>query len=207
MSGSSRASARGRSSVPVLPADHVSPVEEGFGGPEVCRLVGITYRQLDHWARTGFIRPSIADARGSGTKRRYSYRDVIELKVVKSLLDAGVSLRSARRAVQCLRDDLGADLASARLVLAGSNSLLAHSDGEVVDLLRGGQGVLNIVALGGVIDELEADIRTIDRGVASRDAGGRPSHARAKAASGAERTSRSLPAQARARARGRAVGE
>ncbi|MDA8268370.1 MAG: MerR family transcriptional regulator [Actinomycetota bacterium] len=134
----------------------------GFRGPQVCTLVGITYRQLDYWARTGLLRPSVADARGSGTQRLYSYRDLVELKVVKQLIDAGVSLQRARKAIDCLRDDLGADVASASLVLAGSGSVLAHSDGEVVDLLRGGQGVLNIVPLGGVVDALHAAILRID---------------------------------------------
>ena len=124
----------------------------GFRGPQVCTLIGITYRQLDYWARTGLLRPSLAEARGSGTKRRYSYRDVLELKVIKQLLDAGVSLQSARRAVECLREDLGADLASANLVLTGTRSVLAHTDGEVVDLLAGGQGVFNIVPLSGVVE-------------------------------------------------------
>ncbi len=131
---------------------------EGFRGPQVCALVGITYRQLDYWARTGLLRPSIADARGSGTQRLYSYTDVVELKVIKQLLDAGISLQRARRAVECLRDGLGADLASANLVLVGTNSVLARGDGEVVDLLKGGQGVLNIVPLSGVLEELDAAI-------------------------------------------------
>jgi len=131
---------------------------EGFRGPQVCTLVGITYRQLDYWARTGLLRPSIADARGSGTQRMYSYTDVLELKVIKQLLDAGISLQRARRAVQCLRAGLGADLASANLVLVGPDSVLAHGDGEVVDLLKGGQGVLNIVPLSGVVEELDAAI-------------------------------------------------
>jgi DNA-binding transcriptional MerR regulator len=135
-----------------------TPDSEGFRGPLVCALVGITYRQLDYWARTGLLRPSIADARGSGTQRRYSYTDVVELKVIKQLLDAGISLQRARRAVECLRDGLGADLASANLVLVGTDSVLAHSDGEVVDLLKGGQGVLNIVPLSGVLEELDAAI-------------------------------------------------
>ena len=87
--------------------------DEGFRGPQVCSLVGITYRQLDYWARTGLLRPSITDANGSGTQRRYSYGDVIELKVIKQLLDAGLKLQQARQAVECLRGDLGADLASA----------------------------------------------------------------------------------------------
>ncbi len=132
--------------------------DDGFRGPQVCSLVGITYRQLDYWARTGLLRPSIADAQGSGSQRRYSYNDVLELKVIKQLLDAGLKLKQARQAVQCLRDDLGADLASAQLVLAGTRSVLAHSNGEVVDLLAGGQGVFNVLALSGVVKELEAAI-------------------------------------------------
>lgn len=135
-----------------------SALEVGFRGPQVCKIVGITYRQLDYWARTELLRPSITDARGSGTQRCYSYHDVLDLKVIKRLLDAGVSLRQARRAVECLRDDLGADLATANLVLAGSDAVLAHTEGEVVDLLRGGQGVLNIVPLSGLLKELDSDI-------------------------------------------------
>lgn len=134
------------------------PAADGFRGPQVCKLVGITYRQLDYWARTGMLRPSIADARGSGTQRLYSYRDLLELKVIKQLLDAGISLQRARRAVECLREGLGVDLGSANLVLVGSGSVLARSDGEVVDLLKGGQGVLNIVPLSGVVEELDAAI-------------------------------------------------
>ena len=130
----------------------------GFRGPAVCELVGITYRQLDYWARTGLMRPSITDARGSGSQRRYSYSDVLELKVIKRLLDSGLKLRQARQAVECLRGDLGGDLASAQLVLAGTRSVLAHSDGEVVDLLAGGQGVFNILPLAGVVSELEAAV-------------------------------------------------
>src|SRR5918997_2758345 len=130
----------------------------GFRGPQVCKIVGITYRQLDYWARTDLIRPSIADARGSGTQRRYSYRDLVELKVIKGLLDAGVSLQSARRAIEYLRDHLGEDIATASLVINGAGSVLVRTDGELVDLIRRGQGVLSIVALGGVKDELDAAI-------------------------------------------------
>jgi DNA-binding transcriptional MerR regulator len=127
----------------------------------VCKLVGITYRQLDYWARTNLIRPSIADARGSGTQRRYAYTDLVELKVIKSLLDAGVSLQSARKAIEYLRTNLGEDIASASLVLNGARSVLARSDGEIVDLVRKGQGVLNIVPLGGMVDELDAAIHQL----------------------------------------------
>ncbi len=140
----------------------------GFHGPQVCGLVGITYRQLDYWARTGLLQPSVALAKGSGSRRIYSYSDVLELKVIKQLLDAGVSLQSARRAVECLRQDLGSDLASANLVLNGSSSVLARTNGEVVDLLGGGQGVFNIVPLAGVLDELEADIIRLDQAAAEK---------------------------------------
>jgi DNA-binding transcriptional MerR regulator len=139
-------------------ASAVPGPSDGFRGAQVCTVVGITYRQLDYWARTGLLRPSIADASGSGSKRRYSYGDVVELKVIKRLLDAGLKLQQARQAVECLRGDLGVDLASAQLVLADGRSILATSDGELVDLLAGGQGVFNVLPLSGVVSELEAAI-------------------------------------------------
>jgi len=135
--------------------------EEGFRGPQVCKIVGITYRQLDYWARTDLIRPSIADAKGSGTQRRYSYRDLVELKVIKNLLDAGVSLQLARKGIEYIRQNLGEDIASASLVMNGPQSVLAHSDGEVIDLMRRGQGVFSIVALGPVVDDLESAIHEL----------------------------------------------
>jgi DNA-binding transcriptional MerR regulator len=135
------------------------PAEPGFRGPQVCKIVGISYRQLDYWARTDLVRPSIADAKGSGTQRAYSYRDLVRLKVVKSLLDAGVKLQTARKAIEYLREDLGDDWATASLVLNGSNSVLARTDDALIDLVRHGQGVLNIVPLGHVMDELDADVR------------------------------------------------
>jgi DNA-binding transcriptional MerR regulator len=135
--------------------------EEGFRGPQVCKIVGITYRQLDYWARTDLIRPSIADAKGSGTQRRYSYRDLVELKVIKNLLDAGVSLPLARQGIEYIRKNLGEDVGSASLVMNGPKSVLARSDGEVIDLMRKGQGVLSIVALGPVVDQLETAIHEL----------------------------------------------
>ena len=125
----------------------------------VCRLTGVTYRQLDYWARTGLVTPSITPAMGSGSKRKYAYLDVLEVKVIKSLLTSGVSLARARQAVECLRSSLGADLASSSLVMSDSGSVLAHSDGDLVDLLRGGQGVFNIFNLAGVVAELTTTIR------------------------------------------------
>jgi DNA-binding transcriptional MerR regulator len=134
--------------------------EEGFRGPQVCTIVGITYRQLDYWARTNLLKPSIADARGSGTQRRYSYRDLVELKVIKRLLDGGISLQSARRALACLRSG-GDDVASANLVLNEGNTVLVRTGEEIIDLLKGGQGVLNIVPMAGVVSELDTAIHEL----------------------------------------------
>jgi DNA-binding transcriptional MerR regulator len=118
--------------------------EPGYRGPQVCKIVGITYRQLDYWARTELVRPSVMDANGSGTQRLYSYRDLVELKVIKQMLDAGISLQSARKAVESLRA-FDEDLASIRIVIQGPTIVLAQSDEQVMDLLRGGQGVLSVV--------------------------------------------------------------
>ncbi|MDA8034109.1 MAG: MerR family transcriptional regulator [Actinomycetota bacterium] len=153
-------------------------VERGFRGPQVCAIVGITYRQLDYWARTGLLRPSLADAKGSGSQRLYSYRDLLELKVIKQLLDAGLKLQQARRAIACLRDS-GEDLASASLVLAGEGSVLARTGDEIVDLLRGGQGVFNIVPLAGVVGEIDAAILEV-----GPMRGGEPAAAPARLAEG-----------------------
>jgi len=148
----------------------------GFHGPQVCGLVGISYRQLDYWARTGLLQPSVAAANGSGSRRVYSYSDVLELKVIKQLLDAGVSLQSGRR------EDLGTDVASANLVLTGSTSVLARTNGEVVDLLAGGQGVFNIVPMAGVVEELDADIVRLDTATKSTSDRTHPSRVNKRAA-------------------------
>lgn len=136
-------------------------MEDSYRGPQVCAIVGITYRQLDYWTRTNLIRPSVADAKGSGTQRRYSYRDLLELRVIKNLLDGGVALQSARRAIEYLRNHLGEDVASANLVINGAHSISVQTGEEIVDLLRHGQGVLNIVPLSGVKGEVDAALHLL----------------------------------------------
>jgi DNA-binding transcriptional MerR regulator len=130
---------------------------EGFRGTQVCKIVGITYRQLDHWDRTGLKSPSLEQAHGSGTQRLYSYQDVVELRIIKQLLDAGVRLQRARKAIEFLRGT-GEDLASASLVLGANDSVLVRDGEELLDLLRGGQGVFNVVPLAGVVGEVDAAI-------------------------------------------------
>jgi DNA-binding transcriptional MerR regulator len=133
-------------------------VVESFRGPQVCSIVGITYRQLDYWTRTDLIKASVADAKGSGTQRLYSYGDLLEIKVIKSLLDSGFDLKKVRTMIGYLRDNLGEDVAAANLVITGGNSVLTQSGEELVDVMRNGQGVLNIVPIGGLQSELLAKI-------------------------------------------------
>ncbi len=132
--------------------------EDGFSGRKTAEIVGISYRQLDYWARTDLVRPSLADAQGSGTRRRYSYRDLLELKVIKQLLDAGLKLESVREVFSYLRESLGEDVTTANLVINGKNSVVVASGNELIDVLNAGQGVFNVLALGGVKDDLDAAI-------------------------------------------------
>lgn len=133
--------------------------DAGFSGTKAASIVGISYRQLDYWARTDLVRPSLAPATGSGSRRLYSYRDLLELRVIKSLLDAGIKLESVRTAFAYLREHVDADIASAHLVISGSDVILCDGD-QLVDVMRRGQGVLNILAIGGVKTELDAQIDT-----------------------------------------------
>ena len=131
--------------------------EQGFSGTRTAQIVGISYRQLDYWARTNLIRPSLADASGSGSRRRYSYRDLLELRVVKKLLDAGISLERVREVFAYLRDRADRDIISAHLVISGKSVLLCDGD-QLVDVVQRGQGVLNLLSLAGVKQELDRDI-------------------------------------------------
>jgi len=132
--------------------------DDGFSGHRTAEIVGITYRQLDYWARTDLVRPTLADAKGSGSRRRYSYRDLLELKAIKRLLDAGIKLEMVREVFQYLRENLGEDITTASLVIQGNKTVLIHSDGELIDLVKKGQGVLNILPLAGLEKELDAKI-------------------------------------------------
>lgn len=134
----------------------------GYRAPQVCKLVGITYRQLDYWARTGLITPSMQAAHGSGSQRVYSFTDVVQLKVIKNLLDAGMSLKKIRSAVDILRNEMDSEqpLADVTLLSDGQTIYAAHSDEEVVDVLRNGQGVFSI-AIGPVQDQIEGAIHQL----------------------------------------------
>jgi DNA-binding transcriptional MerR regulator len=131
-----------------------------FSGTQAAEIVGITYRRLDYWARTDLVRPSAVDATGSGSRRRYTYRDLLELKVVKQLLDAGIKLSSIRDVFAYLRDHVDTDISAAHIVINGSSVVLCDGD-DLVDVLKHGQGVLNVLPLSGVRDEVDRQIVSI----------------------------------------------
>ncbi len=131
----------------------------GFRAPQVCRLVGITYRQLDYWARTDLLKPSLVAAHGSGSQRQYSFSDIVQLKVIKRLLDAGMSLKRIRTAVRILQAQLESSrpLAEVTLLSDGQTIYAATSPDELFDVFSRGQGVFGI-AVGPVQEELEGDL-------------------------------------------------
>lgn len=133
-------------------------INAGYSGKRAAEIVGITYRQLDYWARTDLIRPSLTDAAGSGSRRQYSYRDLLELKAVKNLLDAGIRLELVREVFSYLRESLGEDVTAVNLVINGSRSVVVKTGEDLLDLLQNGQGVLNILPLAGVKEEVDAAI-------------------------------------------------
>ena len=143
----------------LLFSDDVSPLPDdlGYRGPTACNAAGITYRQLDYWARTGLVEPTVRSATGSGTQRLYGFRDILLLKVIKRLLDAGVSLQQIRTAVAHLRARGTDDLTRVTLMSDGATVYECTSNDEVIDLLQGGQGVFGI-AIGGVWREIEGSL-------------------------------------------------
>ena len=143
--------------------------DTGYRGPTACRAAGITYRQLDYWARTGLVEPSVRSATGSGTQRLYGFRDILVLKVVKRLLDSGVSLNQIRTAISHLRERGVEDLAQITLMSDGASVYECTSAEEVIDLVQGGQGVFGI-AVGRVWREVEGELASLPSERAEGDA-------------------------------------
>lgn len=152
------------------------PEDVGFRGPTACAAAGITYRQLDYWARTGLVSPSVRPATGSGTQRLYGFRDVLLLKVIKRLLDAGISLQQIRTAIAHLSKRGIDDLTQITLMSDGASVYMCTSPDEVIDLLAGGQGVFGI-ALGGVWREVEGSLSELPTERADGHDGDSESHA------------------------------
>ena len=132
----------------------------GYRGTAAASAAGISYRQLDYWDRTSLVQPSVRSATGSGSQRLYAFRDILVLKLVKRLLDTGVSLQQIRIAVDQLRAAGLNDLARITLMSDGARVYLCTSEDEVIDLLGRGQGVFGI-AVGRVLREVEASLVNI----------------------------------------------
>lgn len=130
----------------------------GYSGKQASEIVGISYRQLDYWARTDLVRPSGADAKGSGSRRVYTYRDLLELRVIKNLLDAGIRLESVREVFAYLRAHVDTDIAAAHIVINGQSVILCQGD-QLIDVMKRGQGVLNVLPLAGVKDDVDRAIQ------------------------------------------------
>ncbi len=135
--------------------------QDSFSGAQAAQIAGITYRQLDYWARTNLIRPSLVDAKGSGSRRSYVYRDLLELKVIKNLLDAGIKLESVREVFTYLRSHVDTEIAAAHIVISGKAVVLCQGD-QLVDVVRNGQGVLNVLPLAAVKSDVDAMILSIE---------------------------------------------
>lgn len=136
------------------------PEDSGYRGPVACTVAGITYRQLDYWARTGLVTPEIKGAQGSGSHRLYSFRDLVILKVIKRLIDAGISLQQVRKAIDHLRARGVEDLSQVTLMSDGVSIFECTSDHEVIDLLAGGQGMFGI-ALGSVWRDIAGELHQL----------------------------------------------
>jgi DNA-binding transcriptional MerR regulator len=139
----------------VAPQGRGAPERLGYRGPSACAAAGITYRQLDYWARTGLVQPSVRPASGSGSQRLYGFRDVLVLKIVKRLLDTGVSLQSIRTAVRALRSADLSELSEMTLMSDGAAVYRCASPDELAELLRGGRGLFGI-AVGAVWADVES---------------------------------------------------
>jgi DNA-binding transcriptional MerR regulator len=159
---------------------HSDP-EQGYRGPTVCKLVGITYRQLDYWARTNLVTPSVRAADGSGSQRLYDFGDLVELRIIKRLLDAGVSLQRIREAIAHLRAETpDGSLSDLTLMSDGSRIYACHSGEEVIDVLAKGQAVFGI-AVGRVIEDTEGDVAQLPSAERAGTGEARPVAAEARA--------------------------
>lgn len=134
---------------------------EAFTAQQACRLTGCTAHQLRYWDRVNLVRPSLQRTGGRpGRRRLYAFRDLVALRVVKSLLDNGMSVQRVRRAWDYLRRtaDMDRHLAEVRLVTDGHSIFrIASNDEELIDALRDGQ-LAFFVAISEITHEVEEDV-------------------------------------------------
>ncbi len=134
---------------------------QGYSARLTADVVDITYRQLDYWARTDLITPSLVEAAGSGSRRKYSYDDLVRLKVIKRLLDNGIKLEKVRAIFDYIRNELGEDISSANLVIDGANAAIVRSQDDIIDALQRGQGVLPLSNIGREVDAAIVELHPV----------------------------------------------
>ena len=134
---------------------------QGYSARLTADVVDITYRQLDYWARTDLITPSLVEAAGSGSRRQYSYDDLVRLKVIKRLLDNGIKLEKVRAIFDYIRNELGEDISSANLVIDGANAAIVRSQDDIIDALQRGQGVLPLSNIGREVDAAIVELHPV----------------------------------------------
>ncbi|GHT82657.1 transcriptional regulator [Actinomycetota bacterium] len=114
----------------------------GYHTSVVCKVTGLTNRQVGHWVKNGFFAPSLKGAQGSGNRLLFTFKDILILKAFKKLLDTGISLDKIKKATEILKDRGVDDLSSVTLLSDGKTIFLAYSSDEIVNILQNGQGVL-----------------------------------------------------------------
>nr|WP_281500423.1 MerR family transcriptional regulator [Gordonia alkaliphila] len=145
-----------------------APHVQGFRAPAVQAIAGVTYRQLDYWARTGVIEPSVRSATGSGSQRLYSFTDIVIVKLIKRLLDTGISLQSVRKAIDLVRSRDPESLSEITLIGDGATIYELSEDGDIIDILAGGQCVFGIAVkhtvaeVRGSVSEFVAETGRVD---------------------------------------------
>ena len=130
-----------------------------YSGPEAAQIVGVTYRQIDYWERTALVSPSLRPARGSGTRRGYSYRDLVELRTVRAMLDSGMTLTAARGVMRTLQGTIVGNLADLTIVVSDEGVRLVSVD-QLVEVVRSGTSMLNVLPLAGVLDALDSQLHS-----------------------------------------------
>jgi DNA-binding transcriptional MerR regulator len=156
---------------------------DSFSTGDAVRITGVSFRNIDYWARTKFIVPSIAEAQGTGTERKYSFSDLLALRVARELREAGVSTQSLRRVVEFLRTKKGLTqpLAECRLIVTGTDVQVASSPEKIMSVLRtpGQTSFAFVFDLRRTVDEMKEEIKATERKPPTRAWTAQPARVRA----------------------------
>ena len=137
-----------------------------FNTKAISRITGLSQRQIDYWDRTHFIKPSVSDAAGKGSIRLYSFNDLIQLKIAKTLMDKGVSLQKIRKAITYLKknmQEIEKPLSELKFLTDGETIFVLTKDRKaIIDTLNSGQLVFS-VALGEIVENLKGEVVALQK--------------------------------------------